>query len=148
MAATMRKRATLAAATGLLAVALSTGTAFAAGPPEGAIYGTSGNDVLRGTALDDYLVGNRGNDVLVGRGGDDSLFGDTVTFGEGDLTGKDVLVGGAGSDFLNGGPGDDGFFAKDGERDTISCGPGLDTYVADPIDVVAADCEIAESGQG
>jgi Ca2+-binding RTX toxin-like protein len=158
MTATMKTRAALAAATGLLAVALSAGTAFAAGPPEGAVYGSNGNDVLRGTALDDAFVGNRGNDVLLGRDGDDQLFGGTVdALGDRDRTGKDILLGGAGNDFLNGGagpdvlnggPGDDTIFAKDGERDVISCGPGLDTYVADPTDVVAADCEIAESGQG
>ena len=33
---------------------------------------------------------------------------------------------------LNGGPGDDIFYAKDGEADEITCGPGGDVVHADP----------------
>ncbi len=154
---TLGKKAALAVATGLLALSLGAGTAFAAGPPEGAAYGTNGNDLLRGGALDDTFVGNKGNDVLLGRGGNDSLFGGTITFREGDPNGRDVLVGGSGNDFLNGGggrdvlkagSGNDTIFAADGQRDVISCGSGRDSYVADPVDVVADDCEVEESGRG
>jgi hypothetical protein len=28
----------------------------------------------------------------------------------------------------------------DGERDTLACGPHVDTVLADPIDQLAADC--------
>ena len=78
MTTTMRQRTVLAAATGLLALTLSAGTAFAAGPPEGAISGTNGNDILQGSGLKDNIVGNKGNDILSGRGGNDLLFGGTA----------------------------------------------------------------------
>jgi hypothetical protein len=55
-------------------------------------------------------------------------------------TQEDLLQGGAGADTLNGGPGvdllrgragDDHILARDGEKDSISCGPGFDTVEAD-----------------
>jgi hypothetical protein len=42
---------------------------------------------------------------------------------------------------LSPGAADDTIKARDGETDTISCGPGEDTVEADAQDVVAADCE-------
>jgi hypothetical protein len=36
--------------------------------------------------------------------------------------------------------------ARDGEVDTISCGPGRDRVVADADDQVARDCEVVERG--
>jgi hypothetical protein len=77
------------------------------------IVGTPKNDVLRGTARADRLDGRAGNDRLLG------------------LAGNDVLIGGAGNDTLTGGPG----------NDTLRCGPGRDRALADPSDLVAADCE-------
>jgi hypothetical protein len=44
-------------------------------------------------------------------------------------------------DVLNGEGGDDRIRVRDGERDTVTCGPGTDRVRADPADVVAADCE-------
>ncbi len=55
-------------------------------------------------------------------------------------TQEDLLQGGGGADTLTGGPsvdllrgraGDDHIFARDGEKDSISCGPGFDTVEAD-----------------
>ena len=42
-----------------------------ASPPPGAILGTAGNDVLRGTPGADFFAAGDGNDVILGRGGDD-----------------------------------------------------------------------------
>lgn len=58
----------------------------------------------------------------------------------------DVLTGGPGRDVIDGGGGGDTIHAVDGQRDRIACGKNgydrRDTVDADPIDVVAADCEI------
>jgi hypothetical protein len=45
--------------------------------------------------------------------------------------GADTLTGGPGVDLLRGRAGDDHIFARDGEKDSISCGPGFDTVEAD-----------------
>src|SRR4029453_5887231 len=59
-----------------------------ANPPEGAILGTAGNDVLRGTPGPDLIVAGDGNDVILGLGGDDficaGLGNDKVITGDGD----------------------------------------------------------------
>jgi Tol biopolymer transport system component len=62
------------------------------------ITGTSGDDVLKGSAGSDVICGGDGNDTLVGRGSRDVLEG-----GSGD----DTLAGRAGSDVLAGGSGND-----------------------------------------
>jgi hypothetical protein len=92
------------------------------------------------------LDGGAGNDKLVGGAGDDDIDG-----GFGD----DVIVGGAGRDLVsadrrNGdcGPlwctfpyGNDTIDVRDGQRDSVTCGPGRDSVKADRIDVVSPDCE-------
>jgi hypothetical protein len=85
--------------------------------------GTDGRDNLRGTYRDETICGLRGPDRLYGKGG------------------GDVLVGGLGIDLFYGGAGDDRILARDGQRDTINCGPGYDTVIADTIDHVAKSCE-------
>jgi Ca2+-binding RTX toxin-like protein len=47
-------------------------------------------------------------------------------------------------DVLHGGPGNDTFKTRDGERDVIDCGPGVDTALIDFKDVLAnpAECEV------
>ena len=66
-----------------------------------------------------------------------------------------MLIGGPGRDTISGdlaggdcGPlwckypyGNDTIDARDGEVDSITCGAGTDTVIADPQDVVAPDCE-------
>ncbi len=133
------------------------------------IYGTAGNDTLRGSDLADVLVGLGGNDrlfandpgyvgdTLLGGPGNDVLVGgfrqDTLDGGAGDDTllggpSGDLLIGGRGHDHLHGQGGADVIRAVDGQRDAITCGPnsygpaGRDTVYADRIDRVAADCEI------
>jgi Ca2+-binding RTX toxin-like protein len=113
----------------------------------------SGNDSLSGSAEPNSLSGNAGNDVLRGEGGADRLEGgagnDTLSGGSGadTLIGgseNDVLIGGLDADTLDGGTGDDSIDARDGVRDSISCGPGADTVTLDlkePLPSVFAGCE-------
>jgi hypothetical protein len=88
-------------------------------------------NVLTGTAAANVLRGLGGNDRLFGRGGNDTLFGGK---------GNDFLDGGPGLDRLVGGLGNDTIMARDGQRDTIDCGPGRDVVTADRLDVVRG-CE-------
>ena len=58
-----------------------------------------------------------------------------------------MLIGGPGTDVFSDGAGDDSNFAKDGTRDTISCGTGTDSASADPIDLtLGGDCETIDTG--
>ena len=98
-------------------------SAAAATPSGRVITGTGKADVLNGGSTSDTIYGNAGNDRLAGRGGNDTLYG------------------GHGQDSLAGGPGSDAMFARDGERDTITCGGGGDTASVDALDQVARDCE-------
>ena len=88
------------------------------------IGGTARAEVLRGTARADHISGGGGNDTLVGLGG------------------NDVMIAGPGRDALDGGSGNDRLSTRDGERDTVRCGPGKDTVLADQLDRQRADCEI------
>ena len=82
------------------------------------IYGFDGNDTLSGGAGDDLLDGGVDNDALQGNDGSDALYG-------GD--GNDVLEGGAGNDALNGGEGDDILDGGTG-RDFLAGGAGNNIY--------------------
>ena len=107
----------------------------------GSLDGRGGDDVL--------TAGDANGDVVLGGAGDDQLAG-----GFGD----DHLVGGPGRDTINGdrtarcnevhcdiiGYGNDEIDARDGEVDSIACGPGDDHVLADATDFVAADCERVE----
>jgi hypothetical protein len=86
---------------------------------------------LVGTQRADTLRGSSQADRIFGLGGNDKLYG---------LAGNDVIVGGTGKDLMVGGPGNDRLEARDGERDTVQCGPGNDTAIVDTVDVVSA-CE-------
>jgi Ca2+-binding RTX toxin-like protein len=70
-----------------------------------ALFGDSGNDILRGKAGADLIRGGTGNDRIYGDQGDDRLYGedgnDTI-YGN---SGNDTLYGGKGKDKLYGGPG-------------------------------------------
>jgi Ca2+-binding RTX toxin-like protein len=54
--------------------------------------------------------------------------------------GNDKITGGKGTDGLYGGAGDDTINSKDSAVDTVDCGPGNDTVVADKQDIVK-NCE-------
>ena len=111
--------------------------------------GTAKRDVLKGTPLVDRLLGLAGNDDLVGYAADDNLDGgdgsDRLLGGRG----NDRLVGGRGDDALEGGIGRDSYAAgrgndvvrsRDGVREVVDCGTGVDTLIADRLDV-AIRCE-------
>jgi Tol biopolymer transport system component len=137
------------------------------------ILGTDGPDTLRGTDLADVLVGlagddrisgttgpDRAGDTLEGDAGNDLLVGtaseDTLTGGSGDDTlsggfNADDLTGGPGRDVLRGEGGADVIYARDGERDVVSCGTNTaastapygesDVAYVDRVDAVSKDCE-------
>jgi uncharacterized repeat protein (TIGR01451 family) len=116
------------------------------------MYGRQGRDLLRGRAGNDCLFGGEGADVLDGDGGDDTLSGgdgrDRLFGGAGNDrllggakgdelrgdTGNDQLFPGTGRDRVWGGAGNDVISARDGSRDVIDCGAGLDRVTADRRD--------------
>jgi uncharacterized repeat protein (TIGR01451 family) len=116
------------------------------------MFGRQGRDLLRGRAGNDCLWGGEGADVLDGDGGDDQLSGgdgrDRLFGGSGSDrllggakgdelhgdTGIDQLFPGTGRDRVWGGPGNDTISARDGSRDVIDCGAGLDRVTADRRD--------------
>jgi Ca2+-binding RTX toxin-like protein len=116
------------------------------------MYGRQGRDLLRGRAGNDCLFGGEGADVLDGDGGDDTLSGgdgrDRLFGGAGNDrllggakgdelhgdTGNDQLLPGTGRDRVWGGAGNDVISARDGSRDVIDCGAGLDRVTADRRD--------------
>jgi hypothetical protein len=97
-----------------------------AGP--GTLIGTEGNDRLVGGAGVDRVCGRGGNDTILGGGGNDQLSGGP---------GNDRLIGGQGKDVVAGEAGNDTLFARDGKRDRVVGGPGLDTAFVDRIDSVS-----------
>jgi Ca2+-binding RTX toxin-like protein len=86
-------------------------------------------DVVDGGPGDDTLTGGFGNDTLIGGPGHDQIAGDRV-----------ARCNELHCDFMDG-FGNDTIDARDGEQDSVQCGPGDDTVKADPIDRVADDCE-------
>lgn len=91
-----------------------------------------GIGILVGGPRDDLLYGLEGRDRIRGDGGHDVLYGGP---------GRDLLVGGRGRDVLRGAGDGDVIQARDGERDEVVCGGGVDRVVADQRDRIAEDCE-------
>jgi Ca2+-binding RTX toxin-like protein len=134
-------------------VALSVGGTFVGsnGPDEFKLSQVGTPSELVGGAGDDRLRAGDGPDRVDGGPGNDSL---DAGFGD------DVIVGGPGRDTISGdlaggdcGPlwckypyGNDTIDARDGEVDSITCGSGTDTVLADAIDVVDKDCETVTRG--
>ena len=103
-----------------------------------AFDGGEGNDTINGAGGDDNLVGGAGNDHIAGGAGQDVLGGES---------GDDVLDGGAGVDRFWGdaigacipgycSSGQDEIHARDGEQETLNCGPGTDSAQVDTSDYV------------
>jgi Ca2+-binding RTX toxin-like protein len=118
-----------------------------AGPSGGpsTVEGRGGNDVLMSDKANDKLDGGAGDDRVVGGFGDDTLVGGP---------GRDTLIGDTDGDYCGIFSctlpyGNDTIDARDGEVDSVVCGVGTDTVSADPVDVVAPDCEnVQRSGAG
>lgn len=127
------------------------------------LYGGKGDDTLSGLAGSDNLRGQNGSDRLFGYSEGQTTQTDRDFVAGGD--GQDLLVGSAGGDELNGGPGKDRIISGPYEdaaedtvnggddndnisvanlpasRDTVTCGTGTDTVVADSLDQITSDCE-------
>jgi Ca2+-binding RTX toxin-like protein len=73
------------------------------------VFGSDGEDVVRGSHYSDRLYGGIGNDSLDGKAGDDYLEGGT---------GNDILIGGTGNNTLAGGSGDDVYYVTTGPGNT------------------------------
>jgi TolB protein len=99
----------------------------AAWPQPCTVVGTSRDDVLTGTPGPDRICGLGGNDTIRGGGGSDTLIG-----GDDD----DTLIGGRGSDLVFGAAGRDVLLGRDGSRDVLDGGPGVDRIRGDRLDVV------------
>lgn len=105
------------------------------------LIGSPGPDRLRSGAYDDRIDGGAGADAIAAGAGDD-----TITGGPGPDT---ILAdGGVICDFVacsSSGQGNDTIHARDGERDSIDCGPGTDVAYVDPVDVTSG-CETVVTG--
>lgn len=101
--------------------------------------GSTGNDVLNGTAQSDLLQGFNGNDALFGDTGNDRLEGGN---------GNDTLNGGAGNDTLIGGRGDDIYvFSAGGGQELIdNSGGGADTLHFEGISFNQVSSGLMKSG--
>ena len=121
------------------------------------LRGGAGNDRLSGEAGNDRLSGEAGNDRLSGEAGNDRLSGEAgIDRIDGGAGNDNLLLGGPandrltdrrGTDRFSSGADNDRIDARDSSplgrhgRDRISCGDGRDTVFADPLDIVARDCE-------
>ena len=90
--------------------------------------GGPGNDIQRGGPGNDTIYAARGRDESFGDAGDDQLW----AMARRDVHGRNDTRG----DTLHGGEGNDTFRTRDGERDVIDCGPGVDTAILDHRDVI------------
>ncbi len=102
--------------------------------------GGGGDDEIYGGVDDDVLRGGAGDDTVEGYGG-----GDTVDGGPG----MDDLSGEGGSTITDGTGGADTILARDGFRDTVSCGSRADQAQVDQLDIVAESggsdtCEVVD----
>lgn len=103
----------------------------------GTVTGGWDDDALHGLGQDERLAGFGGEDGLWGLGGENVLFGGAD---------DDELYGGSGRDTLVGGSGDDFIETKDGARDYVECGPGLEVASVDFGDLVSRSCESVYPG--
>ncbi|WP_158276584.1 beta strand repeat-containing protein [Paraconexibacter algicola] len=125
-------------------------------PNDGTIFGDfpENDNVITenvtGGAGPDSIVGSLGDNTLLGGGGADDIDGaegmDTVD-GE---AGADVLDGGEGEDTVKGGAGPDDLRVRDLTDDTLDCGTGSDSVIADllPLDETPGNCEVVTRNDG
>lgn len=119
------------------------------GLPPCEIVGDAAHQRLSGSRFQDAIVGTAGRDVMTGGAGADSMFGqggdDSIDGGSGNDAlagggGNDRIVGGAGRNAIDAGRGADTILVRNGERDVVDCGPGVDIAYVDRLDV-ARHCE-------
>src|SRR3990167_10356672 len=89
------------------------------------IFGTVGNDRIRGTSAPELIFGLEGNDRIDGGGGDDCIVGGEGNDRVNDSSGKDVVVGGAGNDDIDAGSDKDLVIGGEGD-DKLEGGWGGD----------------------
>jgi Ca2+-binding RTX toxin-like protein len=109
-------------------------TVQALGGNDRVVAGDADLDRIDGGAGDDELIGGFGDDTIVGGPGKDRIRGDRPAR-------CNELHCDYGSGF-----GADTIDARDGEADSVSCGPGVDSVKADALDVVDTDCENVDRG--
>jgi Ca2+-binding RTX toxin-like protein len=115
--------------------------------PSDKMIGTPSANRLVGSAGDDLIYGLAGSDRLFGMGGGDYLLGGSGVDWVWGGAGSDRLRGGVGRDHIYGGSGADVILARDGEVDTVDCGPGADIVYVDPGDRTR-NCETVHSQYG
>jgi Ca2+-binding RTX toxin-like protein len=108
------------------------------GPGNDRSWGQNGNDLMGGGWGDDLQWGGPGDDTIYAGAGRDETWGEDGddhlwALARVDVHGPNDVEG----DTLHGGNGNDVFRTRDGERDVIDCGPGVDTALIDFKDVVA-----------
>jgi hypothetical protein len=106
--------------------------------------GTDIERLLGGSAAD-VLAG--GTEIAGGDGGDSltaAAAGTKLSGGPG----GDTLTGGAGLDEFGGGAGGDRILARDGLAEIVACGEDLDVLDVDPVDQLAADCDLPDPAAG
>jgi hypothetical protein len=97
--------------------------------------GGAGDDRQDGGAGNDTIFANQGRDTTEGGDGNDRLF----ALSQKDVNGGDDMDG----DTVRGGAGDDRIAVRDGEKDVVNCGPGIDKALLDFKDVVEDNsCEV------
>jgi hypothetical protein len=139
----MRKRVLLILATTLLGVLVLGGAALAVTKTCSAnpCVGTKGPDRLKGTDAKNEISGLRGPDYITGKQRADELHGNRGKDEVRANNGRDRVFGGRGKDALYGGGGNDTMNARDGYKDNVYCGLGIDTAYVDRLDRVKEDCE-------
>lgn len=94
--------------------------------PDLTIYGTAGNDNMKGTNADDVINGMEGHDQIKGGNGDDTLYGAAGNDKLYGSNGDDLLDGGDGNDHLEGGNGNDSLLGG-GDKDSLYGANGDDS---------------------
>ena len=100
-------------------------------PRSTSLFGAGGRDTISVAEEEDKVSGGGGRDTISGGTEEDELSGGN---------GNDTIVGGPDPDLLSGGAGRDTINARDGVRDTVECGAGVDLARVDRFDVVSG-CE-------
>jgi Ca2+-binding RTX toxin-like protein len=123
------------------------------GPGNDRGFGGRGDDKVYGGDGRDFISSGFGDDSTTGDAGDDTIFAnkgrDTIDGGDGNdrlfaLSRKDVnRPDDTEGDTVRGGTGDDRIAVRDGERDVVNCGPGVDRALLDFKDVLEDNsCEV------